>query len=90
VTPNAQGVNEEPLIREWPFATAADEIGILYSGPSDLPVRRCVVLQGEDLAIFLPAIDDQLRETRWLSDGEYYALYPRPLLPDETGCDDPR
>jgi hypothetical protein len=90
VTPNADGQIVEPGIREWPLAIPASDIGIAYSSEGSSPVTRCAVLDGEDLAAFLPAFDDRTRETRWFSDGDYYWLWPRPLLPDEPGCANPR
>lgn len=75
----------EPGEAQWPLATPLSELG----NPYYLEMSRCFVVEGEDLATLLPALERANLLTPWVSNGEQYRLYLRPLLPDETGCVDP-
>jgi len=70
---------------EWPLATPLAELGEPYF----LEMSRCFEVSGAELALLLPMLQQTNTMTRWLSDGERYVLYPRPLMPDETACDNP-
>jgi hypothetical protein len=75
----------EPNELEWPLSTPLSELG----EPAYLEMSRCFVVEGEDLTVLLGLLDQATQITRWLSDGERYLLYLRPLLPDEPSCPDP-
>lgn len=75
----------EPVEAQWPLATPLGQLG----DPYFLEMSRCFVVEGEDLATLLPALEQASHLTPWVSNGEQYRLYLRPLMPDETGCTDP-
>jgi hypothetical protein len=74
---------EQPEM-EWPLATPLAELGVPYS----VEGTRCAVIEGDDLATLLPVLREANSQTPWSSGEELYVLFPRPLLPDETGCPD--
>jgi hypothetical protein len=56
----------------------------------DLEGMRCVVVRGNDLNSVLEAARSAREDDRWESAGATYALEFRPLLPDQSSCDDVR
>jgi hypothetical protein len=75
----------EPGEAEWPLTTPLAELGV----PAFLEMSRCFEVSGAELAMLLPVLQQTNTITRWLSDGERYVIYPRPLMPDESACVDP-
>lgn len=71
---------------DWPLDTPLSELGEPYSL---LEMARCFVLEGQEFADIMSLMHDATTITRWISDGEEYVLYARPLLLDEEGCQDP-
>ncbi len=71
----------------WPLAVPLATFGKpLYPGA---PEVRCGAALGADARALAPLFASANTETHWRSGGKTYALRVRPLLPDETGCDDP-
>lgn len=68
--------------REWPLETPIAELGEEHF----LEQARCFVLEGEELQMLLPALEDANELTQWTSGDEQYQLFLRPLLADEEGC----
>jgi hypothetical protein len=78
---------------EWPLRTPLAELGDAFSavpvsGIGLVPFEnaRCGVVAGADAGALVAALSEAGAFTAWESDGELYAVYPRPLLPDEVGC----
>jgi hypothetical protein len=83
---DADGSDDSPPPEEraWPLgdlATAGEPL-------EDSPDIRCLAVTGPDAATVLDAAEDARENTRWTSAGAEYSLVFRPLLPDETTCDD--
>ncbi|CAN5318686.1 hypothetical protein BH23CHL1_BH23CHL1_08700 [soil metagenome] len=72
---------------EWPLDTPLAEIGEPFEF---MEQARCIVLEGDDLAAVLTALQDANQLTRWQNSGEEYSLHIRPILPDEQGCAQPQ
>ena len=70
--------------REWPLGDLAGA-GEPALGSSDL---RCLVVEGADAQAVLAAADDARADDPWRSGATEYSIDFRPLLPDETSCDD--
>jgi hypothetical protein len=86
----------EPQELAWPLdgdaATPAAGAGqglAEFGEPYWLEGYRCGVVEGDDLATLMPALQEANVLTRWTSDGGAYVLYLRPLFPDEAGCQEP-
>ena len=47
---------------------------------------RCGAVAADAATTLLPLAEQANQLTPWTSDGERYALWFRPLLPDESGC----
>jgi hypothetical protein len=73
---------EQPPVA-WPLADLATA-GEPVANPA-IEVR-CQVVEGDDLAALLPVLQDANSLSVFESDGEFYSLIPRPLLPGEAGC----
>ena len=69
--------------RDWPLGDLAGA-GEPYEGVDD---TRCLVVTGDDAQTVLDVADDAREGARWSSGGSDYALVFRPLLPNETSCD---
>jgi hypothetical protein len=54
-------------------------------GPDDL---TCLTVAGAELDAILDAADGASQETPWVWEGQRYDVWLRPLLPDESSCDD--
>jgi hypothetical protein len=77
----AQGPTPEPV--PWP----GPELPGTRLGP--LPVVTCVTATGAEATAVREAAGDANMLTPWLSaDGRRWSVTFRPLLPDESGCDD--
>lgn len=76
----------EPNAIDWPLDTPLAEIGEPYTL---LEMARCFVVEGDEFAIVMSLMSDATTLTRWISEGDEYVLYVRPLLPDEEGCRHP-
>jgi hypothetical protein len=83
-------LEQRPIV--WPLATPLAAFGTDYEPPSlftlVLPFEdaRCGVVAGNDARRLYSLLETANELTPWTSDSRSYALYPRPLLPDETGC----
>jgi len=80
----------------WPLETGLGAIGLplaetdaeLGSLP-EFGEARCAVFEGDAAATLVEALNAANSQTAWESDGASYALFPRPLLPNESGCGEP-
>jgi hypothetical protein len=70
--------------REWPLGDLAGA-GEPAFGTGDI---RCLVVEGADAQTVLVAADEAGADDRWRSGDAEYSIDFRPLLPDESGCDD--
>jgi hypothetical protein len=73
---------EQPPVA-WPLGDLATAGEPLANSPIEV---RCQVIEGDDLATLLPILQDANSLSVFESEGEFYSLIPRPLLPGETGC----
>lgn len=81
----ALGFGDESLTDtqvDWPFADLGTIPG---SGTTSTP---CLTLTGDEGARAVELAAGASSATPWVSDGKQYHLVFRPLLPDESGCDD--
>jgi Family of unknown function (DUF6174) len=77
--PRDEPASEPP---PWPLEEPLAD-GLLV-GPGHL---RCVSVTGEDVLVVLDAFADADAESNvWMSDGEPWSVFVRPLLPHEHGC----
>jgi len=76
-------VDSSSETREWPLGDLAGA-GEPALGSSDI---RCLVVEGADAQTVLAAADDAGADDRWRSGDAEYSIDFRPLLPDETTCD---
>ncbi len=74
----------EPSELDWPLSAALAEFGSPYQVLGRQ--ARCGVVEREELAAVVDAMSKANTLTRWRSDGTLFVIFPRPLLPDETGC----
>jgi len=78
---DASAPDQEDL--DWPLAESLATAG----DPSDqVQGGRCLVLDGDEARQVVAAMQDATSLTRWQSDGSLFDVYPRPLLPNESGC----
>src|SRR5215204_4464424 len=91
VPPEATG---DPV--PWPLDTDLGTLGVsLAETDSELGAfpefgeARCSAFEGEDAATLVEALNAANAQTEWESNGASYAIFPRPLLPNETGCGAP-
>ena len=75
-TTDSAGVQPNRL--DWPLG----DLGTLGTAAND-NLRRAVV-SGQDLAVLTPLLDQATSITLWKSGQNYYQLFFRPLLPDQT------
>ncbi len=76
--------NQPPM--DWPLSTPiAEALPITDLFGPDLNYS-CGVITGADAATLLAAAQQANILTPWVSEGNSYILWFRPLLPDETGC----
>lgn len=80
--PNDGGDTADPPAIDWPFADLATIPG---SGTTSTP---CFTLTGDEVVPAVELAADATVNTPWVASGEQYHLVFRPLLPDESGCDD--
>ncbi|WP_250446466.1 hypothetical protein [Actinotalea sp. C106] len=66
-----------PDTAPWPLA----DVGL-----SDL--EECGLVAGEDAQVLADALADASTVTLFEQDGDLYEVWPRPLLPHETSCED--
>jgi hypothetical protein len=71
----------------WPLGTPLASFGAPLNGTAD---TRCGVADGADAATLKPLFDKANAETHWSSGSRTYYLQVRPLLPGESGCNEPR
>ena len=83
--PTEGGDLHEPEVA-WPLDTPLSEFGQPAAGAL-AGMGRCGVVEGADLAALMPAVRDANQISPWTSDGKTYGITFRPLLPDESGCD---
>lgn len=69
----------------WPLSASPNEIGDAISYPA--PSARCATLEGGQLDTMLAELENANTLTKWMHDEQAYFVIPRPLLPDEEGCD---
>lgn len=72
----------KPGRAQWPLATPLREFGTPFGGLTD----RCGVVEGADLALLLPAVQEANAMTQWtdgITGGR--VLVVRPLVPGEPG-----
>ncbi|MGH8983666.1 MAG: hypothetical protein ACRDY6_07290 [Acidimicrobiia bacterium] len=72
-----------PVPHEWPLGDLGDD-GELVEGFGD---TRCLVIEGADAQTVLAAAGDASAGDPWSSGGVTYSVDFRPLLPDESRCD---
>lgn len=80
----------------WPLQPGLGQIGLpLAETDSDLGglpefgEARCATFEGDAAATLVTALTAANAQTAWESDGVTFALFPRPLLPNESGCGEP-
>lgn len=84
-TPEPGSVENQPPM-DWPLSTPiAEALPITDLFGPDMTFN-CGVIAGADAATLLVAAQQANVLTPWVSEGNSYILYIRPLLPDETGC----
>jgi hypothetical protein len=72
---------------EWPLATPISSFAPLPGQTSGALVGlTCGVVTGDDAAALAAAAEGANSLTPWVSEGEEWFLWLRPLLPDEAGC----
>ncbi len=91
VPPEATG---DPV--PWPLDTDLGTLGVpLAETDSELATfpefgeARCSAFEGDDATTLVEALNAANAQTEWESNGASYAIFPRPLLPNETGCGAP-
>jgi hypothetical protein len=72
-----------PQVQEWPLTTPLGELGEPYF----VQGSRCATIDGADLATLMENLKQANQLTQWESEGQKYALFIRPLLPGQTGCE---
>ncbi len=77
----------DPELRQQPVAWPLAQ-PIRSFRPVDPQSTMCAVVTGSDLDALLADAAPTNTETPWVSAGKEYRLVFRPLLPDETGCDE--
>jgi hypothetical protein len=84
-TPEPGSAENQPPM-DWPLSTPiAETLPITDLFGPDMQFN-CGVITGEDAARLLAAAQQANVLTPWVSEGNSYILWIRPLLPDETGC----
>jgi len=84
----ATGASGSPApVVVWPLATPLARFGEPLG--SRIGNTRCGIATAADAATLKPLFEAANAETRWSSAGKTYSLLARPLLPDESGCNDP-
>ena len=78
------GLPEQPRPLAWPGPALPGE----HLDPN-IEIG-CVVASGAELDEIMAAVADANMNTPWSSGGKQYRVTFRPLLPDETGCEDLR
>lgn len=80
----------------WPLETDLGTLGVplaetdseLGSWP-EFGEAKCTAFEGDDAATLVEALTAANAQAEWESNGASYAIFPRPLLPNETGCGAP-
>ena len=68
----------------WPLTPGLDLFGeSVQNAPEGM---RCGTVAADAAAMLLPLAEQANQLTPWTSDGTWYGLSFRPLLPDESGC----
>ncbi len=84
------GTTPEPSLvpnpKAWPLATPLADLGEPFPLSELSPDARCAVVEGTEAERLLAELERANQLTPWESEGALFTLYPRPLLPDETGC----
>ena len=86
--PSGTGATASPVqVVAWPLPLPLATFGKpIYGGAPEI---RCGAALGADAGTLAPLFVSANTETRWSSGGKTYVLQVRPLLPDESSCDDP-
>lgn len=79
-----ESIDVQPTELDWPLAAPLATFGSPYEVFQG--EGRCGVVEREELALLLDSMIRANTLTRWRSDGHLYHVFPRPLLPDESGC----
>ena len=77
-----ESLHQSPIA--WPLTPGLAEFGDAQDNA--LGGMRCGAVAADAAATLLPLAEQANQLTPWTSDGERYALWFRPLLPDESGC----
>jgi hypothetical protein len=80
--PDNQGLAQRPIA--WPLSTPLATFGKAL--PDLFQGQRCGVVDGADMDLLMPLLQDANALTPWTDDGVAYGLLVRPLLPGEAGC----
>lgn len=80
---NDEGLERQEL--DWPLDTDLATLGEPYW----LDGYSCAVVSGDDLDTLMPLLESANQLTLWNSNDVAYALFARPQLPDENGCQEP-
>jgi hypothetical protein len=73
--------------QDWPGPALPGQPLPVYPmiGEDDL---TCATVTGAELAAVASAAEATTEGTPWVWEGQRYAIWLRPLLPDESSCDD--
>lgn len=80
--PDNQGLTQRPTA--WPLTTPLATFGKAL--PDLFQGQRCGVVDGADIDLLMPLLQEANALTPWTDDGAAYGLLVRPLLPGEDGC----
>jgi len=73
----------------WPLSTPLAEFGSEAAPMVVIPGARCGEVSGVDGTILVAALLKKANQlSPWNSEGQIWGLLPRPLLPDETACEE--
>jgi hypothetical protein len=81
--PGGDGGSSEPAIA-WPLSVPLDQFGAVAVPDRGIPGLRQGAALGADAAVLGPVLASANSQTAFISGGNLYTLYVRPLLPDEV------
>ena len=70
----------------WPLTASPDEFG--QKAADEGFFDRCGVVQGKDLLLMRPALENSNTRTHWTGGSGDWLVIARPLLPGEPGCEE--
>jgi hypothetical protein len=86
-TPTTDPALEQPPVA-WSLSTPLSEFGELQTEGPLAAGTRCAVVAGDDAKKLVESLKTANQLTPWESNGTLYAIWARPLLPDEpSSCD---